>query len=107
MSKYHPGEVVVVSFPFQEGNQVKTRPALILSEDAPDEYLLCQITSRNRSATHKGIWVMKDSSEGKHMCIETDSFINAEVTAVVNKYAIHKMIGICSHLEQILQMVYE
>ncbi|HOO57145.1 MAG TPA: type II toxin-antitoxin system PemK/MazF family toxin [bacterium] len=47
MAKFIRGDVVVVPFPFSDLTQAKRRPALIIADLDGDDYILCQITSRN------------------------------------------------------------
>ncbi len=49
MAKFIRGDVVVVPFPFSDLTQAKRRPALIIADLDGDDYILCQITSRNIS----------------------------------------------------------
>ncbi|MEW5947517.1 MAG: type II toxin-antitoxin system PemK/MazF family toxin [bacterium] len=49
MAKFVRGDVVVVPFPFSDLTQAKRRPALIIAALEGDDYILCQITSRNIS----------------------------------------------------------
>ncbi len=55
MPKYHPGDIIWVRFPFEDTVQFKVRPGLVVYEDSQGEYLICPITSKDRSATIKVI----------------------------------------------------
>ena len=46
MEKFVKGDVVVVPFPFSNLTQAKRRPALIIADVEGDDYILCQITSK-------------------------------------------------------------
>ena len=46
--RFVAGEVVVVTFPFTNLEGSKSRPALVLGDsDYADDYILCEITSKN------------------------------------------------------------
>ena len=47
MEKFVKGDIVVVPFPFSDLTNSKRRPALVITELAGDDVILCQITSRN------------------------------------------------------------
>lgn len=60
-----------------EIKQSKPRPAAVVASSTEFGYeLVIQVTSKNRSKTNKGIWVLKNLPEGKAMGIFCDSFIN-------------------------------
>ena len=46
MAKFIRGDVVVVPFPFSDLTESKRRPALVIADLDGDDYILCQITSR-------------------------------------------------------------
>ena len=45
MARFVKGDIIVVPFPFSDLTQAKRRPAVILTELAGDDRILCQITS--------------------------------------------------------------
>jgi mRNA interferase MazF len=47
MEEFVKGDVVVVPFPFSDLSEAKRRPALVIADLAGDDFVLCQITSRN------------------------------------------------------------
>ena len=47
MAKFVKGDIVVVPFPFTDLTQAKRRPAIIIADLAGDDYILCQITSKD------------------------------------------------------------
>lgn len=49
MAKFIRGDIVVVPFPFSDLTQAKRRPALIIADLEGDDYVLCQITSKQVS----------------------------------------------------------
>jgi mRNA interferase MazF len=46
MEEYRFGDIVIVNFPFTDGELSKPRPALVLSFDANRDVLLARITSK-------------------------------------------------------------
>lgn len=46
MERFVKGDVVVIPFPFSDLTNSKKRPALVLSDFAGDDVILCQITSQ-------------------------------------------------------------
>lgn len=104
MGRYSEGDVVLVHFPYidNEGiNQCKVRPGVVTEQSDHNEYLMVQITSKNRSKTNRGIWVLKDSPEGNMMGILTDSFINLEQSIELKVRDIVRKIGNCPFLDEI------
>lgn len=49
MAKFVKGDIVVIPFPFSDLTCTKRRPALVLTQLAGDDVILCQITSQNIS----------------------------------------------------------
>ena len=52
MAKFIKGDVVVVPFPFADLTQTKRRPALIIANLEGDDFILCQLTSKQVSDTY-------------------------------------------------------
>jgi len=46
LAKFIRGDVVIVPFPFSDLTEAKRRPALVIADLDGDDYILCQITSR-------------------------------------------------------------
>ena len=44
--RYARGDVVVIPFPFSDLSQSKRRPALVIAGSGPEDFILCQITSK-------------------------------------------------------------
>lgn len=98
MHLYQSGDVVLLPFPYQEndsnGNyQFKVRPGLILELKGKLVYAVIQITTKNKSDTHKGIWVKASSDRGKLMGLTKDSYINLEIIQDINESEIIRTIG--------------
>ena len=102
MSNYRRGDVVTVLFPFSDGLGAKRRPAVIVREDPPGVFLICQITTNlGRASKSKGCIVKKASEEGARMGIDSDSFINAEISICVEAFAFYEKIGTYSGIQTI------
>jgi mRNA interferase MazF len=52
MGRFVKGDVVVVPFPFSDLSISKRRPALVLTDLAGDDLILCQITSQSVHDTY-------------------------------------------------------
>jgi len=46
---FRPGEIILVRFPFSDLSEVKLRPAVVLAEADRGEWILCQISSKQRT----------------------------------------------------------
>lgn len=107
MAKYSEGDVVLVHFPYIDNEgvpQCKSRPGVIVHQSDHNEYLTVQITSKNRSRTNKGIWVLKDSPEGVQMGLLADSYINIDQQTDLNIRDIKRKIGDCPFMEKIHEL---
>ena len=78
MSFYQPGEVIRAYFPFDEPTGGKPRPVLILDIESDQLYKCCMITSTDRTGKCKGEWILKDSTLGKALGLDRNSFINLD-----------------------------
>ena len=104
MAIYDRGDVVLVYFPWtnKEGNmEMKMRPGLVLRVEGPQERLVIQITSKNRSDNFPGKWIIKDSDLGKQMGLRMDSFVNYTVQKELTLRDIIRKIGYCGLIDKI------
>lgn len=46
MSRFTRADVIVIPFPFSDLSQSKRRPALVIAASGPEDFILCQITSK-------------------------------------------------------------
>ena len=74
---------------------------MVLSDLSNGIFKLAQITSTDRRDKLIGLWITKNSSEGKQMGLLTDSFINLSNTVNVKKFVIVKYIGSCPLMDEI------
>jgi len=106
MSPYKRGDVVMLHFPFKEDpTKTKFRPAVVLEDEDDPIFALIQCTSTNRSDKLKGLWVIKDSPEGRIMGILKDTFINVSNVVRLNRYAIYRKIGVCPLMDEIDELL--
>lgn len=49
LTAFNPGEIILVRFPFSDLSEVKLRPAVVLAEAGRGEWVLCQISSKQRT----------------------------------------------------------
>jgi len=64
MEKFMKGDIVVIPFPFSDLSAAKRRPALVLSELAGQDVILCQITSKDISDDYGVTLSEGDYTEG-------------------------------------------
>lgn len=66
------------------------------------------ITGTDKRNRCKGIWVLKDSEEGRAMNLRKDSFINAERPIPLKNYMIIGIIGTCppTLLEELEELLH-
>ncbi len=104
MAVYDRGDVVLVHFPWTNEDGIiesKVRPGLILRVEGPQERLIIQITSKNRSDHFPGKWILKDSDIGREMGLLTDSFIHYTQQAELHFRDIVRKIGFCRLIDEI------
>lgn len=93
-SKFFPGDVVVVPFPFTDLSSSKVRPALVLSDaafnDAGPDVVMCAITSRLVNATNSVIVTGDDMEAGS---LERPSRVKAANLVTLEKRVIRRKIG--------------
>lgn len=101
---YDKGDVILVPFPYinESGNKiVKVRPALILNKVNNDDLAILYITSKNRSDSLKGKWILKDSDIGIKMGLKVDSFIQVMRSVLIKNNDIIRLIGNCPIMEEL------
>ncbi len=89
--RFVAGEVVVVNFPFTNLEGYKSRPALILGDsDYTDDYILCEITSRNYDSRVAVELHEEDFETGS---LRQSSFVRPLVIFTLEKELIKKSVG--------------
>lgn len=90
--RFIAGEVVVVNFPFTNLEGSKSRPALVLGDsDYSDDYILCEITSKNYDNRLAIELRQNDFNAGG---LHLDCFIRPLVIFTLEKTLIKKSVGI-------------
>lgn len=98
MARYDIGSVVLVKWPWEEVDgsiQMKVRPAIVYRLESDQDRLTIQLTSKNRSAQFPGLWILKESKEGKEMGLLQDSFVNITYQREIHMRDIIRQIGTC------------
>ncbi len=109
MARYQRGDVLLVHYVFEDrstGELVnKPRPVVVFEESSHNERLVIQCTKKNRSDKLPGIWVLKDSPEGKKMGIKMDTFINVTEMIEIAFDDVIERLGSCPFMERIDDLV--
>jgi len=85
MGKPVIGEVVVLPFPQTDLQVGKRRPALVVSELAGEDLILCQITTQSRRDSYSVPLATNDFERGR---LNVDSFIRANRIFTVDRSVI-------------------
>ena len=88
MPAYQFGDVVLAEFPFADANEMKRRPALILSVDKDDDVILLRITSKIRETT-TDVMLRDWNKEG----LRLPSIVRLEKVVTSNKIYILRSLG--------------
>ncbi|MDH5381458.1 MAG: hypothetical protein OEW75_11430 [Cyclobacteriaceae bacterium] len=108
MTKFLPGDVILLKFPFQEDrSKFKQRPGVVIDvSDQDSKYFVAQITKtdhRAKGRVCKGI--LRDSDTGKKMKIKVNSFINLSNTSEIHEIDIIQKIGYCNIIDELVEMI--
>jgi mRNA interferase MazF len=52
MTKFQPGDVVLLAFPFSDGGQTKERPALVLLDTGDSDFVAARVTTQLYETPH-------------------------------------------------------
>ncbi|OQX02927.1 MAG: growth inhibitor [Desulfobacteraceae bacterium IS3] len=47
MENYHPGDIILISFPFSDAARAKRRPALVISDCGDEDVIVARISSQS------------------------------------------------------------
>jgi mRNA interferase MazF len=84
------GDVVIIPFPYSDLSQSKRRPALVLAGVGKDDFLLCQITSKQYDDSHALSLNESDFLSGS---LRQDSFIRIGKLFTANESLIAVVAG--------------
>lgn len=104
---YKQGDIVVIPFPFTDLSQRKRRPALVISNDTVNttgDYLLAQITSKNRR-DKLSVAIVNDDYQGKPLPIA--SYVRIHKLFCLNESLIEKKVSVVteSFVERVNQKI--
>ena len=89
--RFIAGEVVVVNFPFTNLEGSKSRPALVMGDsDYADDYILCEITSKNYDSRVAVELREEDFESGG---LRLNSYVRPLVIFTLEKELIKKSVG--------------
>jgi mRNA interferase MazF len=52
MTRYQPGDLVLVAFPFGGSSQTKDRPALVIVDTGDADFVLARVTTQQHATTY-------------------------------------------------------
>lgn len=103
MTKYEPGEIVLIPFPFSDLTGTKKRPALVLAEIGEKQEIICvMLTSIQTGSEYEhSISCWEDAGLLKPTCAKIHRIFT------ISCYMVHKKIGKLDQKEyvEILQKV--
>lgn len=65
MERFIRGDIVAINYPFSDLSAYKARPAVIIAEANKNDYIICQITSRDYGESNAIKIEEQDFSQGK------------------------------------------
>lgn len=90
MGWFTKGSVVLIQFPFSDLTKVKLRPALVLAEASKNDFILCQITSKQYGDDKTVVLQTNDMRDGS---LHKLSYIRYTKIFTANKSIIVSDIG--------------
>ena len=91
METFTIGDIVLVTFPFSDLSEMKLRPAIVIANSGNNDYVLCQITSKNYSDKNSIKLIPKDTIDGS---LNRISFIKPMKLFTANQNIIKKNLNI-------------
>jgi mRNA interferase MazF len=105
MEKLSIRDVIFIKFPFSDLSNAKLRPALIVGLSDNNDYILCQITSKNYGSANP-LKLQIDSFESGGLII--DSFVRVNKIFTANINIINKKVATITktkHIEVIQRII--
>jgi len=98
-----PGDIYYIPVPFkQDFFKSKPRPVVVLRDEGSGLFLVAPITGTNHTGYRNGIWILKDSIDGKKMELEKDSFIVVQDSFKYPSFGLMEYWGHCHLVEELL-----
>ena len=91
MRKYHPGEVILLEYPYSDFKETKRRPALVLLDSGDEDIVIARLTSR----PHSGPFDVQ-VDDWKQAGLMTPSVVRIDKLLTVAKLLIEQRIGTMS-----------
>jgi mRNA interferase MazF len=100
------GSVVLVPFPFSDLSQSKLRPAVVLTDAAKDDWILCQITSKPYSDLRAVELMNASFAQGS---LHVVSYARPSKLFTANQSLVVKHVGLLKDdiLKQVIEAVVE
>jgi len=103
MIKPQPGDMFRIPVPFRDDFfQSKLRPVVVLKDLGNGMFLVAPVTGTNLTGLQSGLWISKNSPEGKSMNLTKDSFIIVDAKYKWPSYALIDYWGRCNLVEELL-----
>ncbi len=106
MGKFTVGSVVIVTFPFSNLKGQKLRPALVVAKVEFDNFILCQITSKDYSSSTAIRITPEDFTRGN---LAVTSFVRPDKLFTADRTIIKDSVGLVNLKvkEKILKSIQE
>jgi hypothetical protein len=103
-SRIEPGDIFYIPHPYEQNPlQSKSRPVVVLRDEHDGHYLIAPITGTNHTGWKKGIWILKDSEDGKKMGLTKDSFIVVDKKFKWPSFGFSQYFGHCHLVDELLR----
>lgn len=101
-----PGDMFCIPFPFEDDIfKSKKRPVVVLRDEGNGLFLVAPITGSNLSAFKRGIWVERNSPEGRKMNLAKDSFIVVDKKMKWPSFGLMEYWGHCPIVDKLLALL--
>lgn len=88
MTNYRSGELILVAFPFSDGNLLKRRPALVLKDTGDNDLIVARVTSQSPQSPYD-IEIKNWQDAGLHL----PSIVRIHKVATIEKLSIERLLG--------------
>ena len=89
METYHPGEIVLLSFPFADASEVRRRPALVLLDTGDADIIVARVTSQ----LTRGPFDV-ELAEWRKAGLLLPSVVRADKVATLEKRLVERRLGV-------------